>query len=368
MSFVRVNRYSPRGGGRKALKGKKKKTSVKQEWDNTVTDLTVHRATPEDLIRRHEIHKSKNRALVHWELQEKALKRKWKKQKPEISNLEKRRLSIMKEILSDQYQMQDVLEKSDHLMATAKDLFVDFPRRRTGFPNITMAPDSSQGPIVVNQDPVAKAILSESVVEPQALNEVDDDEEGAVDSQSEESENELENSLSSQSNTNADMFLHQLKEDNSELINKLWTDIQQKIATQSRVPASSGTPLSASPSGEQKAALNATNAVKKIHTRLQPEDSTETLDSSYVVGQVLNSRKQKQLLNKVKRKPESCAPSKQKNSTLSASTASTDLPNSNNLSLDVLKHMIHEVEHEMEAPSVAWFGTLKRVSSNCVKK
>uniref|UniRef100_A0A8D1XQI0 Spindle and centriole-associated protein 1 n=1 Tax=Sus scrofa TaxID=9823 RepID=A0A8D1XQI0_PIG len=341
MSFVRVNRYSPRGGGRKALKGKKKKTSVKQEWDNTVTDLTVHRATPEDLIRRHEIHKSKNRALVHWELQEKALKRKWKKQKPEISNLEKRRLSIMKE-------MQDVLEKSDHLMATAKDLFVDFPRRRTGFPNITMAPDSSQGPIVVNQDPVAKAILSESVVEPQALNEVDDDEEGAVDSQSEESENELENSLSSQSNTNADMFLHQLKEDNSELINKLWTDIQQKIATQSRVPASSGTPLSASPSGEQKAALNATNAVKKIHTRLQPEDSTETLDSSYVVGQVLNSRKQKQLLNKVKRKPESCAPSKQKNSTLSASTASTDLPNSNNLSLDVLKHMIHEVEHEME--------------------
>uniref|UniRef100_A0A8D1KNA9 Spindle and centriole-associated protein 1 n=1 Tax=Sus scrofa TaxID=9823 RepID=A0A8D1KNA9_PIG len=348
MSFVRVNRYSPRGGGRKALKGKKKKTSVKQEWDNTVTDLTVHRATPEDLIRRHEIHKSKNRALVHWELQEKALKRKWKKQKPEISNLEKRRLSIMKEILSDQYQMQDVLEKSDHLMATAKDLFVDFPRRRTGFPNITMAPDSSQGPIVVNQDPVAKAILSESVVEPQALNEVDDDEEGAVDSQSEESENELENSLSSQSNTNADMFLHQLKEDNSELINKLWTDIQQKIATQSRVPASSGTPLSASPSGEQKAALNATNAVKKIHTRLQPEDSTETLDSSYVVGQVLNSRKQKQLLNKVKRKPESCAPSKQKNSTLSASTASTDLPNSNNLSLDVLKHMIHEVEHEME--------------------
>uniref|UniRef100_A0A8D1K183 Spindle and centriole-associated protein 1 n=1 Tax=Sus scrofa TaxID=9823 RepID=A0A8D1K183_PIG len=341
MSFVRVNRYSPRGGGRKALKGKKKKTSVKQEWDNTVTDLTVHRATPEDLIRRHEIHKSKNRALVHWELQEKALKRKWKKQKPEISNLEKRRLSIMKE-------MQDVLEKSDHLMATAKDLFVDFPRKRTGFPNITMAPDSSQGPIVVNQDPVAKAILSESVVEPQALNEVDDDEEGAVDSQSEESENELENSLSSQSNTNADMFLHQLKEDNSELINKLWTDIQQKIATQSRVPASSGTPLSASPSGEQKAALNATNAVKKIHTRLQPEDSTETLDSSYVVGQVLNSRKQKQLLNKVKRKPESCAPSKQKNSTLSASTASTDLPNSNNLSLDVLKHMIHEVEHEME--------------------
>ncbi|XP_068402843.1 spindle and centriole-associated protein 1 isoform X4 [Eschrichtius robustus] len=377
MSFVRVNRYGPHGGGRKALKVKKKKMSVKQEWDNTVTDLTVHRATPEDLIRRHEIHKSKNRALVHWELQEKALKRKWKKQKPELSNLEKRRLSLMKEILSDQYQMQDVLEKSDHLMATAKDLFVDFPRRRTGFPNVTMAPDSSQGPIVVNQDPVTQAILSESVIEPQALNEVDDDQrEGTVNSQSEESENELDNSLSSQSNTNADtfwwlmvcfwlvstslqplpppshhllhLFLHQIKEDNSELINKLRTDIQQKVATQSQITTSSGTPSSASPSGEQKAALNATNAVKRIHTRLQLEESTETLDSSSVVRQVLNSRKQKQLLNKVKRKPDSRARSKQKNSVLSASTASTHLPNSSNPSLDVLKHMIHEVEHEME--------------------
>ena len=36
-----------------------------------------------------------------------------------------------------------------------------------GFPNVTMAPDSSQGPIVVNQDPVTQAILSESVIEPQ---------------------------------------------------------------------------------------------------------------------------------------------------------------------------------------------------------
>nr|XP_035963060.1 spindle and centriole-associated protein 1 isoform X2 [Halichoerus grypus] len=339
MSLVRVNRYGPRGGGRKVLKVKKKKTSVKQEWDNTVNDLTVHRATPEDLIRRHEIHKSKNRALVHWELQEKALKRKWKRQKPEISNLERRRLSIMKE-------MQDVLEKSDHLMAEAKDLFVDFPRRRTGFPNVTMAPDSSQGPILVNQDPVTQAILSESIMEPQALNEVDDDEERTGNSQSEESENELDNSVNSQSNMNVDRFLHQLKEDNYELINKLWTDIQQKITTQSQTPP--GTPSPAAPSGEQKAALNATNAVKRIQTRLQSEESTETLDSSYVVGQVLNSRKQKQLLKKVKGKAGSHAPSKQKKNVLTASTASTDLPNSNSSSLDVLKHMINEVEHEME--------------------
>ncbi|XP_045396221.1 spindle and centriole-associated protein 1 isoform X2 [Lemur catta] len=348
MSFVRVHRYGPRGGGRKTLKVKKKKTAVKQEWDSTVNDLTVHRATPEDLIRRHEIHKSKNRALAHWELQEKALKRKWRKQKPETLNLEKRRLSIMKEILSDQYQMQDVLEKSDHLMAAAKDLFVDFPRRRTGFPNITMAPDSSQGPIMVNQDPITQAILNESVIEPQALNEVDDEgEEGTVNSQSGESENELDNSLNSEPNMNTDRFLHELKEENSELISQLWTDIQQKMATQSQTTPV-GTPSSVLSSGEQRAALNATNAVKRIQTRLQPEESTETVDSSYAVGQVLNSRKQKQLLNKVKRKPDLRAPSKQKKSMLSGNTASADLPSSNNCNLDVLKHMIHEVEHEME--------------------
>nr|XP_040126298.1 spindle and centriole-associated protein 1 isoform X8 [Ictidomys tridecemlineatus] len=347
MSLVRVNRYCPRGSGRKTLKVKKKKTSVKQEWDNTVNDLTVHRATPEDLVRRHEIHKSKNRALVHWELQEKALKRKWRKQKLESSSLEKRRLSIMREILSDQYQMQDVLEKSDHLLAAAKDLF-DVPRKRTGFPNVTMAPDSSQSPIMVNQDPIAQSILNESVIDPQPLNEIDDEgEEGIVNSQSEESENELDNSLNSQSNTNTDRFLHQLTEENSELISKLWTNIQQKIATQSKITTPPRTPSAVS-SGEQRAALNTTDAVKKLQTRLQPEESTETLDSSYVVGQVLNSRKQKQLLNKVKRKPDLRAPSKQKKNMLSASTTSADLSNSNNSSLDVLKQMIHEVEHEME--------------------
>ena len=36
--FVRVNHYNPQGGGRKALEVKKKKTLVKQGWDNTVND------------------------------------------------------------------------------------------------------------------------------------------------------------------------------------------------------------------------------------------------------------------------------------------------------------------------------------------
>ena len=97
--------------------------------------------------------------------------------------------------------------------------------------------------------------------------------------------------LNSQSNRNADRFLPQLREYNSDLI-KLWTDIQQKIETQSQVTPP-GTPSSVPPSWEQKAALNPTSAAKKIHTRLQSEESTEILDSSYIVGQALTPRKQK---------------------------------------------------------------------------
>ncbi|XP_031219821.1 spindle and centriole-associated protein 1 isoform X2 [Mastomys coucha] len=293
------------------------------------------------------MHKSKNRALVHWELQEKALKRKWKKQKPETSSLEKRKLSIMKEILSDQYQTQDVLERSDHLMDVPKGLFVDIPRKRTGFPNVTMAPDSLQSCTGVNQDPVTQSVLNESIIESQALNEVDDGgEESTAHSQSEDSESELPDSLSQHSSRNTERFLHQLKEENSELINQLWTDIQQKIATQSqRTPPRS--PSSERSAEDQKAALNATDAVKRIQAGLQPEESAEPVDSSYV-GQVLNTRKQKQPLPKVKRKQDMRAPSKQKKNMLSSSTASADIPSSNNSSLDVLKHMIHEVEHEME--------------------
>lgn len=97
------------------------------------------------------------------------------------------------------------------------------------------------------------------------------------------------------------------------------------------------------------AALNATDAVKRIQAGPQPEEAAEPVDfSSSYLGQVLNTRKQKPLLAKVKRKQDMHAASKQKTNMLSSSTASADRPSSTGSSLDVLKHVIHEVEHEME--------------------
>ncbi|XP_068925981.1 spindle and centriole-associated protein 1 isoform X1 [Petaurus breviceps papuanus] len=353
MSFVRLNRLGLRGNGRKVLRAKKKKTPVKQEWDSTVNDLTVHRATPEDLVRRHELHKSKNRALAHWELQEKALKRKWKKQKQDTPDLlGKRRLAIMKEILSDHYQMQDALERSDEMMTVAKDLFGDPPRRRTGYPNVTIAPDSeigsSPGPIVSKRDPLTESILNESAIDPQALNEVEGEGEETVSSQSEESENELDDSVNFQSNMRIDRLLQHLNKENSEFISKLCTSLRQKTAT-SRTTTPPTTPTVATPSLEHRA-LNATQAVKRIQSKLPPEEPVQNVDSNYVVGQVLNpnSRKQRQQLAKVKKKPDLPLPSKVKKNVSFNNVTTSDLPSADGSTLDTLKHMIHEVEHEME--------------------
>ncbi|XP_034644087.1 spindle and centriole-associated protein 1 isoform X2 [Trachemys scripta elegans] len=320
---------------------------------STVHDLTVHRATPEDMVRRHEIHTSKNKALVHVELQERALKRKWKKQRQGApDSLEKRKLTLMREILSDQYRLQDVLERSDQAMAVVKDLFGDAPRRHTGFPNVTMAPhcdlESSQGPIVQKSDPPTQlSILSESIMDPQALNEVEG--EDSSNCQLEDSVNEQDVSLHFKSNIDTNRLLHLLKEENAAGASQLWAEKQLRTPTPSQKANVAVTPTTALPSSGA-AALNATKVVQRVHSRLQNEDEEQTSDSSYAVRQVLNPnpRKQKQVSTKVKRNHTAQMASKQRRNDSLANAVSFELPSGNKSSLDVLNRMIHEVEHEME--------------------
>ncbi|KFZ69575.1 Spindle and centriole-associated protein 1, partial [Podiceps cristatus] len=317
---------------------------------STVHDLTVHRATPEDILRRHEIHKSKNKALAHLELQEQALKRKWKKQKQLADDsLEKRKLTLMREILSGQYHLQDVLERSDHVMAAAKDLFGDAPRTRTGFPNVTMAPncdlESSQGPTVQKCDPPTQlSILGESVMDSQALNEVE--EEALSICQSEDGHH---NSLNFKSSIHSDRLLQLLREENSLVNSQLWAekDMRKTILSQeSNMPS---TPTTVSPSLDQSA-LNATSVVKRTHSRLQNKDEEETVDPTYTVRQVLNpnSRKQKQIAAKMKRKQTAQNSARQRRDDSPTNSVPVDFRRHNRSSLDVLNHMIHEVEHELE--------------------
>ncbi|NXY57826.1 SPICE protein, partial [Callaeas wilsoni] len=345
MSLLRGPR--PRAAGRK---GPRKAAAVaKRDWDSTVHDLTVHRATPEDILRRREIHKSKNKALAHLELQEKALNKKLRKQKQlDVDSLEKRKLALMREILSDQYHFQDVLERSGQVVAVAKDLFGDAPRTRTGFPNATMAPncdlESSQRPIVQKSHPPSQlSILSESVMDSQALNEEEEEEEEAL---SEDGHHDVSDFKSS---SNSDRLLWLLREENSLVNSQLWAekDVRKNTLSQeSNVPL---TPTTVSPSLDQSA-LNATSVIKRTHSRLQNEDEEESVDASDTVRQVLNpnSRKQKQIAAKMKRKQAAHNSARQKGGDSPANLIQTDLQMENKPSLGVLHHMIHEVERELE--------------------
>ncbi|NXK38900.1 SPICE protein, partial [Piprites chloris] len=340
MSALRGSR--PRAAGRK---GSRKAAVAKRDWDSTVHDLTVHRATPEDILRRREIHKSKNKALAHLELQEKALNRKWKKQKQlDADSLEKRKLALMREILSDHYHLQDVLDRSDQVLGVAKDLFGDTPRTRTGFPNVTMAPncdlESSQGPIVQKCDPPSQlSILSESVMDSQGPNE---DQEEAL------SEDRLPNSLGFKSSINSDRLLRLLRQENSSVNSQLWAEKHVRKPTLSQEPNVPLTPTTVSPSLDQSA-LNATSVIKRTHSRLQNKDE-ETVDSTDSVRQVLNpnSRKQKQIAAKMKRKQAAQNSARQRRDDSPANLNPIDLQRDKKSSLDVLNHMIHEVEHELE--------------------
>ncbi|XP_069491961.1 spindle and centriole-associated protein 1 isoform X7 [Ambystoma mexicanum] len=367
MSFVRVNRaFASRGGSKRVIKVKKRKPSVKQDWDCTVHDLTVHRATPEDLVRRHEIHKSKNHGLAQWELRERTLKKRWKKRQDPPDVFEKKRLAIMREALFDQYQLSDVLERSDQAIGAVKDLFGDAPRRRTGFPNVTVAPhcdlDTSQGPITQKPNPPTQlSILSESVMDSQALNEVNH---SSSHTPSEQSLDVRDISVSIYSNVSADRMLHFLQEENSMLAAQLQEDNQSQVSTRSSVlslvtptkpaePASSGETVvheqflaeeDCQKANTSEQALNATAVVQKTRSRLRVDEPSHSSESPSI-GQVLNPRPPK---NPKRATPQGSKKSLQAQSFFSLfDMSSMEPPKKSQSSLDVLNNMIQEVEKEM---------------------
>ncbi|XP_077202435.1 spindle and centriole-associated protein 1 isoform X3 [Paroedura picta] len=342
MSLLRGGRFPTAAAARKPPRARRKKPAAQQEWDATVQDLTVHRATPEEMVRRHEMHKSKNKALARLELQEKALKGKWKKQRARVpESLEKRKLALMREILSDQYHLQDVLERSDRAMAVVKDLFGDAPRRHIGFPNVTVAPDcdaeSTQGPIAQKCDPPTQlSILSESVMDPQALNEVRERSSGFP----LEGENIQDSPFNSGSliDTNRAFRLPGEKGSVTGCHEKA---IQQGAdATSTQEANVLATPSAGLPSLDSTA-LNATNVVKRVHSRLENEE--QIADITYIVQQVLNANLKKPISAKVKKTQTALSPARQKKDR----SNSAPVPSGNMSSLEALNQMLRDVEQEM---------------------
>ncbi|XP_018430590.1 PREDICTED: spindle and centriole-associated protein 1, partial [Nanorana parkeri] len=336
-------RYSRPLSGRPSLKKAttRKKPLARQAWDSSVQDLNVHRATPEDLAHRHEIHKSKNQRLAQWELQKNVFKKKWRKQNGGAADpMEDRRLALMMEILCDQYQMKDVLERSDRTMAEVKDIFGDAPRRHTGFPNVTVAPscdlETSRGPIALKRDPPTRlSILSESVMDSQALNEVDE-------SQSEDSDDEVDVSISFQPGLRTDRVYQILNEESSNPESHHQSEGKAADTDNPFVtPKNVGHPTNG------QLALNATTAVKRVKTRLREEKEEQPEDPKCVIGRILNPNppNHHRVPAKGKKKRSSRAPSSHR--TESAASA-CELSSCSQSSLDVLNQMMQEVEEELE--------------------
>ncbi|XP_043928762.1 spindle and centriole-associated protein 1 [Protopterus annectens] len=326
---------------------------------STVSDLSVHRATPEEIVRRHEMHKSRNRGLAQWELQERALRKKFRNHnKGSLDPLEKKKLAIMREVLSDHYQLKDVLERSDRAMAVVKDLFGDAPRRRTGIPNVTVAPDcdpdTSQQPIIQKLEaPTQLSLLSESVMNSQALNEVEVGE--AYDSETEDSEVE-DTSITFQSNIDTNRFHHLLHEGESLSQYQQWKGQHEVAGHQAEIvvnppstPHMSSGPLCV----EQTGVLNATAAVQRVKSRLETEGESQTVNGisaevTHVIGQVLNPEVQKPRKSCRKGKKSLIADGLAKQKNRHETTSDRANLSGNQSSMDVLHDMIQGVEKEME--------------------
>ncbi|XP_044031645.1 spindle and centriole-associated protein 1 [Siniperca chuatsi] len=276
MSFVRVGRPQQHTKGKRPVRPKKA-AAPKREWVSTVSDLSVHKLTPAELSHRHEIHKSHNKAAAQWELREKTLKRRFR-HTGSPAPLDHASLSIIREVFSDQLLLQDVLARSDRAMAVVKDLFGDAPHRQTGHPSVTMAPNCdsvSALPVLQRPDPPTQlSLLSQSMMDQQALNEVEASEEDYIDEDTCPTGNsdyhviKRANVRKMKAQSRRRMILHRPNCDPAE---------RDYVPV---TPCTSG-------SAPVQTALNATMAVQRVRSRQsQSEEGKE--EPSVLVSQVLN--------------------------------------------------------------------------------
>lgn len=272
--FTRVGRPQQQAKG-KRLARPKKAAAPRKDWVSTVNDLSVYKPTPAELSHRHEIHKSHNKAAAQWELREKALKRRLK-HSGSPAPLDQASLSIIREVFSDQLLLQDVLARSDRAMAVVKDLFGDAPRRQTGHPSVTVAPNwdsDSELPVRQKPDPPTQlSLLSQSMMDQEALNEVSkDDEEDTCPPDS------------SGSRVIRRTNLRKTKSQSRAMQKQKGHHLRSHPGDKENVPV---TPIR-SGKAPDPTALNATVAVRRFLSKQRPTDEEEE-EASVLVSQVLN--------------------------------------------------------------------------------
>uniref|UniRef100_A0A3B4F6Y8 Spindle and centriole-associated protein 1 n=1 Tax=Pundamilia nyererei TaxID=303518 RepID=A0A3B4F6Y8_9CICH len=306
MSFVRVGRPQQHAKGKRPVRPKKA-AAQRREWVSTVNDLSVHKLTPAELVsHRHELHKSHNKAAAQWELKEKALKRRLR-HAGSPAPLDQASLSIIREVFSDQLLLQDVLARSDKALAVVKDLFGDAPRRHTGQPRVTVAPNcdsDSELPVLQRPDrPTPLSLLSQSMMDQEALNELEASEDDHRD-------DDARPSTSSENH----LLQSGIRRENKHLSNVI-------------------------------SALNATVAVQRVRSRQsQSEDARE--ETSVLVSQVLNSEPPQNWIGNHTSRGRKCVSQGSELDGSSVASLSGDQS-----SLGLLQAMLGQVESDLDALS-----------------
>ncbi|XP_008394534.1 spindle and centriole-associated protein 1 isoform X2 [Poecilia reticulata] len=271
----RPQQQQPKG---KRLIRPKKAAAPKKDWVSTVNDLSVHKLTSAELCHRHEIHKSHNKAAAHWELREKALKSRLR-HACGSPGLDHTSLNIIRDVFSEQPLLHDALAQSDRALAVVKDLFGDAPRRQTGHPSVTVAPNcdsDSELPVLQRPDPPTQlSLLSQSIMDQEALNEVEVSREDVRDED-----------LSSSSGSR---FIRRTNIRKTKTLTRA-TQKQKGHRLGSHARGKENIPVTPIRSGRapDPTALNATAAVKRFLTKQRPSDQNEE-EASVLVSQVLNA-------------------------------------------------------------------------------
>ncbi|XP_053716262.1 spindle and centriole-associated protein 1 isoform X2 [Synchiropus splendidus] len=265
MSYVRYGRNQQHAKTKRQTRPKKS-AATKKEWVSTVNDLSVHKLTPAELNHRHEIHQSHNKAAAQWELKERTLKRHLRHGKSPAP-LDQTSLDIIREVLSDEMLLQDVLARSDRAMAVVKDLFGESPRRQIGHPSVTVAPNCNADSGLPNRYrpdvQIKTACRSESVMDRQAPNEVEVTDEAPSD------EETYFDGVKKRTMIDSRKMKHRP-------FNRQMSDRERNKVLK--------TPHVA----RKKMALNSTPAVKRVQSRVSESDDGRE-ESSVLVSRVLNS-------------------------------------------------------------------------------
>ncbi|XP_078072417.1 spindle and centriole-associated protein 1 [Mustelus asterias] len=280
MSLIRGSRSQGAGKSRR----KEAAPALRREWDNTIGDLSVHRASPEELARRRQNRLSRNRPAAEWELRQ----RRVGSQRPGKEPL------LMNELLLDQWQLRDVLARSDRALALVRDLFGDAPRLQAAFPNVTVAPGGGKAPQAGLlaprcEPPTQLSLLSESVMDSQALNETSNTTSDHPLSQESLQDADTSVSMDYQTNIDSNQSLER-KQQKTAQFTREWS-----CTAPDQIPETPCTP-------DREASgyctnLNATAAIQRVKSRMQSEaegnaeqDGSSQSETTSVIQQVLHPR------------------------------------------------------------------------------